>query len=157
MNEHQNICNGFAAYYAGDLDPHQTREFANHLGDCSKCTEDGANLSHQLHLYKNGCQPTLPSGGLDFLQSAVAAKNNKPQQKIMVIRFATAAVLALVFFSSGFWAGRTSSELPLPAALHFPENKISRKKFPQPPIPAFTVAKAESIPEIFSPQNPIPH
>lgn len=113
--------------------------------------EDG-KMASALNQYRQGCQADLPAGGLDRLQKSVSL-SQKPRWQPHYLRYASAAMLALVFFASGFWSGRNSTDQPLPMALHLPRQITPGESIPALARPSFTVALAESIPGVFS----IPH
>ncbi len=113
-------------------------------------------IDQALDSYRKAPHPSLPDDGLSRLQDSLSGGNSArtPNQKLL--RYATAASLALVFFASGFFSGRKTADQSLPTALHFPRSFYPESRLPEIVPPAFTVALTESIPGVFSSPDAIP-
>ncbi len=157
MTKHKNICTWLPAFAAEDLDQQRQNEFKEHLSVCSECRMAWAGMSQTLGKYKTGSRSKLPTNGLSRLQATMTNRSKKNLRRNQTFRYSTAAVLALILFSSGFWMGRNSADHPLTTVLHLPVDVNPPKDLPILPQLSFTVALAESIPTIFYPPNTIPH
>lgn len=149
-------CTWLPAYAAGDLSDQDHKNFKQHLTQCSECEQASNRIALGLDQYRQSGHPDLPSGGLARLQSSL--DNSAPEQKPgrLLMRYATAAMIALIFFASGFWSGRNTADQPVPTALHLHRALNKSKQIPDLDHLAFTVALAESIPRVFSLTSTIP-
>ncbi len=150
MKQNKDYCAWLPYFLAGDLNEQDQLQFQKHLDECLDCTQAYDHMSMALDQYRQSSRAVLPKDGLQRLQRALPRPEQAPGRRIFPLRYATAAILALVFFASGFWTGRNSADQPLQAALHLPLEIDHEREFPDLILPSFTVALAESIPRVFS-------
>jgi len=113
-------------------------------------------IEQALDRYRKAPHPSLPANGLSRLQDSLSGEHSARTPDRKLLRYATAASLALVFFASGFFSGRNTADQSLPTALHFPRSFYPESRLPEIVPPAFAVALAESIPGVFSSYDAIP-
>ncbi len=152
----KDYCGWLPAFAADDLDPQQQVLFRQHLTQCQDCNLAWENMSLALGSYRQKKTSPLPEAGWQPLQGSKTRPTQRRQRTRFTWQYASAAILALAFFTSGFWMGRTSADQPLPTALHFPLNISPTDDLPEFIRPPFTVALAESIPQVFSHSRTIP-
>src|SRR5262245_33905145 len=91
----RNVSNLIWAYLHAELDPQQSRDFAQHLTDCSKCRQEfeaiktGAQLAAQLEL--NQAPDSLWPGITNSLN--VAARPTRRLQFVKPLAIAAGVVL----------------------------------------------------------------
>ena len=150
MKQNKDYCTWLSAFAAGDLSQPDQLQFQEHLGECPDCSQACNKMSMALDQYRQSSRADLPTDGLQRLQKALPRSDKAPKRRVLPWRYATAAILALIFFASGFWTGRNSADQPLQTALHLPLEIDHEREFPNLIRPSFTVALAESIPRVFS-------
>lgn len=149
-------CTWLPAFAAGDLNQQERVQFQKHLTQCPRCNQAWEDMSSALSQYRQNGEAPLPQDGLERLQETTHQSSTQPKRTISSWRYASAAILALAFFASGFWMGRGSANQPLPTALHLPLNLSPGDLSPELIPPPFTVALAESIPRVFSHSGTFP-
>lgn len=155
MTENEKICTWFPAFAAGDLDQKQRERFMIHLANCPECHQSWASMSPLLVDYRRSIQTPVPADGWSRLRTAMGASSIAHPKPIL--RYATAAILALFLFSGGYWLGQfhAKSEGSLPPEPQ--SRKIDRRILPQKPKLSFTIARAESIPVTLSERGIMGH